>query len=142
VIVSDDPLFVQTTSLGFRADPRFLVFHCLASTRAPAQAASRVGADVVLIDGTVEAGDRLEVISQLSSQFEPPPVLVLSDLVDPQRDRAVLGAGATMVLSREILGSSLVGLVAALAAGHVLVAPVAARAGDRALASGLLEHAA
>ncbi len=120
VFVSDDSLFVETTSLGFRADPRFLVFHCLPSAR-PLLQAGRIGADVVMIDAAAGSGDWLDLITELSSQPLAPPVLVLSDLIDGERDLAALDAGARMVLSRQILGGSLVGLVAALTAGHVLV---------------------
>jgi DNA-binding NarL/FixJ family response regulator len=129
VIVSDDPLFVETTSLGFRANPGFLVFHCVPSTRALAQAVARVGADVVMIDGPPAVDSQpWAMIRDLRAQLDPPAILVFSDLADGDRDQASLEAGATMVLARQILGGSLVGLVAAVAAGHVVVRPAGAAA--------------
>jgi DNA-binding NarL/FixJ family response regulator len=121
VIVSDDPLFVETTTIGFRRGAEFDVFHCPATGRAPAEAIARTGRDVVLIDDARVTDAAFDLVRELCAQTERPPVFVLSDLGDPERDQRMLDAGATAIVSRSILNGALVTLVRELAYGRVRV---------------------
>jgi DNA-binding NarL/FixJ family response regulator len=119
VIVSDDPLFVETTTFGFRVSTEFVVFHCSHARRVSAEAIARTGRDIVLVDDRDMSDAAFDLVQELCAQTERPPVLVLSDQRDAERDDRMLACGASAVVSRLILNGVLVSFVRELARGRI-----------------------
>ena len=121
VIVSDDPLFVDGTTFGFRTGGEFTVFHCPAATRVPAAAIANIGRDAVLIDDAGPAADALELVRELCAQVERPVVIVLSGSSDHDHQEAFLELGATAVIAKTLHNRVLVTFVREALAGRILV---------------------
>jgi DNA-binding NarL/FixJ family response regulator len=121
VIVSDDPLFIETTSLGFRTGGEFKVFHCPGATRVSAAAITRVGRDAVLIDDVETTDAALDLVRELCAQVERPAVLVLTTTADAGRTDELLAAGAVAVVSKSLHNGALVSFLRELLCGRICV---------------------
>jgi len=123
LVVSDDPLFVQATTIGFRVGGEFQVFHCPAARPAPASAIAEAGRDAVLFDDSGVTDEAFDLVRDVCAQTGRPPVVVLSRLADPARENRMLELGATAIVSRAMLNGALVSFVRELSQGRLLVRP-------------------
>lgn len=118
-IVSDDPLFVEATSLGFRMGGEFSVFHCSGAARMPAEAILDCRFDAVLIDD--DTGDALDLVRILRAQAERPAVFLLSAATGTARRGQLLSSGADAVISKSVRSGPLVSLVRETIDGRILL---------------------
>lgn len=121
-IVSDDPLFVEVTSLGFRSSCEFAVFHCPAMRHGVAGAILRGRFDAVMIDDVEKTDDALDLVREITRQAERTPVYVLSACTSDGRHESLLAAGATAVISKATRNGALVTFVRETLCGRILFA--------------------
>ena len=126
--MSDDPLFVEGTSIGFRVGREFAVFHCPAGQHPTAEAIVRCQFDVVLVDDD-ESDQVLDLVRDLRAQVERPAVFVISG--EPSRWDPMLARGAAAIFARTLGREALVTIVREYVRGR-LALPAVSDAGREA----------
>lgn len=141
VIVADNPLIVAAIRSGVRETGALELVGYADPREATAQRIKQVGADVVLVDEGDHAEVALELIRSLRELGSGVKVLALTiDMRGAWIGRALV-AGASGALSKSLHPSALTTLIREAANGHIVHAPINARAGAVAPSEPSNDHA-
>lgn len=127
-VVADNPLIVAAIRSGVRDTGAFELLGYADPREATAQRITQAGAEVALVDEGDHAEVSLEVIRSLRDCDAKVKVIALTiDMHGEWIERALLG-GASGALSKALHPSALTTLIREMANGHIVHAPVQARA--------------
>ena len=127
MVVDDHPLFLEGLAAFFEAaDDLLLVGQCSDGRLALALCAE-VKPDVILMDLNLPGLDGASAIEAIHTQFPTVPIIALTGMLDEQRVRRALQAGATGFLLKTLTTDELSAAIRQAAAGKTVLASEAAR---------------
>jgi DNA-binding NarL/FixJ family response regulator len=140
VIVADNPLIVAAIRSGVRETGALELVGYADPREATAQRIKQAGADVVLVDEGDHAEVALELIRSLRELGPAIKVLALTiDMRGAWIGRALM-SGASGALSKSLHPSALTTLIREAANGHIVHAPIKARADVTAASEPATDH--
>lgn len=141
VVVADNPLIVAAIRSGVRETGAFELLGYADPREASVARIAESGAEIVIVDEGEHAEVALGLIRSLRECEEPIKVMVLTiDMRGEWMERA-LEAGASGALSKSLHPSALTTLIREAVNGHIVHAPVKARAEVKAPTEGSGDHA-
>lgn len=123
LIVDNHPLVRRGLTALINGEPDLTVCAAVATDQAGLEAIGSCKPDLVITDFSLEAGDSVDLVSDIHSGHEELPVLVLSMHNAPQYARRAFRAGASGYVTKQEIGETLLIGVRQVLDGKKFVSP-------------------